>query len=468
MKQILIIVILLVFSLQARILPDTVVGLTILVDFPDEPATIDHSVVEDMLNGDNFTENDNYGSMYQYYKENSNNKFHYKNIVTDYIGVSGNILSYDVFDTTLHSAQVLIKEALDKLELSGFDFSTITTANGEAVALNVLYAGNFRSKSYALFPHQDFLDNTPVHGGITFNQYQITNIGNEPEVGFIVHENGHLLFEWPDLYASVDQHSYGVGYYSLMSTTNAKIPQPPNPYFKFLAGWIDTVDITGVPYGSEYTLYPNDTVAYVYRKNNHYPDDNTGYFFLEYKKKEGWSSSIPDEGLAVWRIYTNGDNSFKANPNFVDLVQADGLDDLGNRVNRGDDGDLFKTGDILNDTTSPDVIWYTNFGNYMSFFNLFDISVYDEYLTFKTGSIPVSIVQSEEVIYQGEYFYVPELLDVNDSILPSGDLQLIHTNGLGGIAFKIDSTDFGVVISDVNYLYLYKSSSSGIRVRFLI
>ena len=159
MKQILIIVILLVFSLQARILPDTVVGLTILIDFPDEPATVERSVLEDMLNGDNFTEYDNYGSMYQYYKENSNNKFHYKNIVTDYIGVSGNILSYDVFDTTLHSAQVLIKEALDKLELSGFDFSTITTANGEAVALNVLYAGNFRSKSYALFPHQDFLDN---------------------------------------------------------------------------------------------------------------------------------------------------------------------------------------------------------------------------------------------------------------------------------------------------------------------
>ena len=49
----------------ARILPDSVLGLTVLVEFSDRSATISWEIIDSAMNGSNFTEYGNYGSVYQ-------------------------------------------------------------------------------------------------------------------------------------------------------------------------------------------------------------------------------------------------------------------------------------------------------------------------------------------------------------------------------------------------------------------
>ncbi len=454
----LILITLLSTSLFAFVLPDTVVGLTVLVDFPGQEATIDRSIINEMMNGDTFTEYNNYGSVYQYFKENSHNRFHYKNIVTEYVRTNYSRAFYDVFDTTLVKSEVLVKEVLNSLKQSGFDFSKLTQRNGTVVALNVLYAGGFKGVGYVLRPHEGALSETLEFESAVFHSFQISPLRDDLDVSTVIHENGHLLFGWEDLYASVSKHSYGVGEYSLMSHNMSYRPQPPNAYYRFLAGWVDTVDITGVAVGSEYTLYPNDSIVYVYRKEYAY-GDTTGFFFLEYKTQDGWAAEIPDEGLAVWEVNLNGKNTSTGSANFIDLIQVDGRDDLANKLNKGDTTDLFKTGDILNDTTVPNALWK---GRKPSLFKIYDLEVHKDSLVFKTGS-EISTAETEDIVfYENEYLYNPKLTDVEESILENGELHLIPTGTFGGsVIFSVDSMDINRNVSDLNYLSMNVTHGNG-------
>ena len=61
-------------------------------------------------------------------------------------------------------------------------------------------------------------------------QYQMSNIGKQLSLATICHENGHLLFGYPDLYDYTGKTA-GCGTYSLMSyISNEKNPVPTDPY----------------------------------------------------------------------------------------------------------------------------------------------------------------------------------------------------------------------------------------------
>ncbi|MCX8094333.1 MAG: hypothetical protein N3E50_09250, partial [Candidatus Goldbacteria bacterium] len=59
-------------------------GLTILIEFPDERATIPRSEIENYLNQIGYTGFGNKGSIRDYFRDISSNKLDYINIVTDY------------------------------------------------------------------------------------------------------------------------------------------------------------------------------------------------------------------------------------------------------------------------------------------------------------------------------------------------------------------------------------------------
>ena len=62
-------------------------GLCLLVDFPDDEATIPQATVDAMLNGETFTEFGNVRSVKRYYEEVSDGHLMFSNIVTAYIRV---------------------------------------------------------------------------------------------------------------------------------------------------------------------------------------------------------------------------------------------------------------------------------------------------------------------------------------------------------------------------------------------
>ncbi|MCP4104518.1 MAG: M6 family metalloprotease domain-containing protein [Desulfobacteraceae bacterium] len=330
---------------------ETITGLTVLVDFPDEPASVSQSEIDNFCNQSGYSNNGNNGSVADYFYDVSDGNLVYRNAVTRYVRMPNNKTYYDTPNGRQH-VEELVTEALDQLQAQGFDFCQLSKQRGELVAVNILYAGTpDHGWTNGLWPHYNTISyNT---GGVRVRRYQMTNIGSGLKLGTFIHENGHMVCRWPDLYA-YDGHDGGTGDYCLMSGGRGENPQMPNPYFRSLMNWITVVDIDGMSEGTTLTLTSNGHTAY------RYTGPGAESYFIEARIKEGRSASLPDEGLAIWHINTDGSNMSANYDNLVAIEQADGLFSLENDANSGESGDLFHSGykNIFDSSTNPSTNWY--------------------------------------------------------------------------------------------------------------
>lgn len=326
-----------------------VVGLTLLINFPDETAAFTQQDVDDYLNSFGYTGFDNNGSVREYFYDVSGGDLDYRNIVAPYYTAKYPKSYYTDPEISYGlRARELIGEALRYLKTTGFDFSQLTvTSWGEIKAINVLYAGDVDTAwSKGLWPHQGYLSDPFDTNGITAGPYQITNMGNELTIGTFCHENGHLILNWPDLYdRDTGYGSTGIGYYGLMAggslVAGGRNPVPPNPYFRELAGWDWAEDINNKATDSVLSHTPNTNKSYRYFN----PNNSSEFFYIETRTKTGRNADLPDEGLMIWHIDTQGNNDFNEMTReqhfMVSLEQADAKFDL--EQQRGANvGDLFR------------------------------------------------------------------------------------------------------------------------------
>ncbi|MCU1572549.1 MAG: metalloprotease [Micrococcaceae bacterium] len=196
-------------------------GLVLLIDFSDFPQGISRQEIDDFCNKPGYTGFGNNGSAFDYYRDVSDGKLRYKNSVAAYYRAAHPRTYYtDPAIPYGTRAQELIKEALDSLVASGFNFSTLTVDSGNFIqALSVFYAGaRSNAWSQGLWPHSWALATTySVAGGRKFSDYQITDLGPQLTLRTFCHENGHMICDFPDLYDydSVNVGN-GIGQYSLM------------------------------------------------------------------------------------------------------------------------------------------------------------------------------------------------------------------------------------------------------------
>lgn len=279
----------------------------------------------------------------------------------------------------------LVKEAIQWLDSKGFDFSTLTTyANRNILAINCYYAGEPDSAwGKGLWPHQGWIYPKYTVDGVYCYKYQMSNIGTSLEIGTTVHENGHLLCSWPDLY-DYDGDSGGAGSYCLMSYTNDKNPVPPNPYFRWNAGWVGYTRLNDYPSGSQIIVNAGSLSAYRW--------DGTAsneFFMIENIRKTGRWRYMPDEGLLIWHIDTKGNNNYNqmtySNHFMVSVEQADGLYQLEKNINSGGANDLFHSGwkDKFDNTTTPNSKWWNGSDSGLKISN---ISAVDDTMTFTLGN----------------------------------------------------------------------------------
>ncbi|HSG81030.1 MAG TPA: M6 family metalloprotease domain-containing protein [Gemmatimonadota bacterium] len=166
-------------------------------------------------------------------------------------------------------------------------------------------------------------------------------------IGTMTHELGHGMLNLPDLY-DTSGSSEGIGWWGLMGSGNWNIQTSPahlSGWSKDAVGWIfvDTVSVGGGV--SRHTLNPianSDTALWVKLQGS------SEYFLLENRHQIGSDSYLAAQGLAIWHVAPDliasrwAFNTVNAvTPHGLDLEQADGLDHLGNGVNRGDTGDLY-------------------------------------------------------------------------------------------------------------------------------
>lgn len=339
------------------------VGLCLLIDFSDSPATINPAEVEKFCNQPGYTGFGNHGSVFDFFRDNSIGRCRYTNIVAPYYRA----LHPKTYYTNPAIPQVqraveLINEALTFHKAQGFDFSPLTVDNqGFVYAMNVYYAGPVTNNwAEGLWPHAHHLGSpVPLVPGKSAFDYQFTAMGAELELGTFCHENGHMLCDYPDLY-DYGNESSGVGGFCLMCAGNnvsEKNPIPISAYLKRLSGWAGNV--IPLEHDRQVTLNAGTNDFALFSRSGR------EYFLIENRRKTGRDSALPDEGLAIWHVDEDGDNSSEqmtsTNHYELALMQADGLFELERQRGQiGDAGDLFAgPGAQFADGSTPNSRWWS-------------------------------------------------------------------------------------------------------------
>ena len=364
-------------------------GLTILVQFPDDPNTVTvdpvnfpttQAKIERYCNEVGYADDGNSGSIRDYFADQSLNTVTYTQSVTQIVTLPHprNYYNYSDYpaNTTLQANGVagrgIINDAIAALKSASFDFSTLSTDSSRSViATNVLFAGPDSGVwPDGLWPHSWSMPYPGINVGTGINpkyiyRYQITNVETAaPAIGTFIHENGHLLLDYPDLY-DYGGDSEGVGSHCLMGAGNhnngGKTPAPLNAYFKDIVGWANVVDYTTTQVAT-ISLPTTGNVARRIRK----PGLETEYFIVENRGTgDKWANSVPDKGIAIWHIdelkTTNDEQQMTTDLHYeVSLEQADGAFDMENDRDRGDSLDLFEASDPdFTDLTLPNADWWS-------------------------------------------------------------------------------------------------------------
>jgi M6 family metalloprotease-like protein len=345
----------------AAVVTGNVQGITLLIDFSDQVGAIPAAHFGDYLNLPGYTGYGNNGSVRDYYYDVSDGLLTYTNFVpTVYYRAAQPKTYYDTSTVTYgQRARELIREALIWLNNQGFDYSQYdANHDGRVDALNVFYAGEpTQGWSQGLWPHASSISYSA--DGVTTGSYQITNIGGGPSLGTFCHENGHMLCGWPDLY-DYDGDSAGVGRFCLMCNGGpANNPVQPSAPFRMMSGWATSLTTLTTAVAN---LPVTAGINQFYKVNR--PSFANEYYLIENRQRTGRDASLPDEGLAIWHVDTNGsNNNQQMTPSqhyYTTLVQADGRWDLENGFGQGDATDLWSSPDhvLFTPITSPAATWW--------------------------------------------------------------------------------------------------------------
>lgn len=364
----------------------TKVGLCLLIDFPDAPATVPSADIHEFCNGDGYTGYGNNGSVKEYYQDVSGGLLTYTNVVTAYVRmVKPHSFYCDTSKDAGSQANILIADAIAILKAQpNYETEILPTfeslsqeGDGELVACNVFYAGdNGGDWTMGLWPHswslyeagpQDLGD-----GKFVF-KYQITDIGATLELGTFCHENGHMLCGYPDIYDYQYDSVGGAGQFCLMNSGgHGHNPVQVCAYLKYASGWTETVEVTLRDY-IEASLTatvgePGFNRIYRFAK----PGVDTEYYLFENRQQAGRDAGIPGSGVAIWHIDEQGDRDDQRRDYNTEhqnyectLMQADNLWHFQNNVNSGDARDLYYEGNPatgyinrFNDSTQPSARWW--------------------------------------------------------------------------------------------------------------
>ncbi len=375
-------------GISSRNLPDTVYGVTILIDFPDVKSDITPEQVERFCNGDNYNEFGNTRSIKEYFQWISNGKLTYINKVIGFYTAPQNKSYYDCPSENAqpgngyHDEDIMcdiIVPSLNKEE--GFKLSELTTNSGGILAINIFYAGTADAGwANGLWGHQGWWNSSfGALNGFSANAshtYQMCDLGSELTVNTFIHENGHMVCGWPDFY-SYDGHDdnnasqYGIGGPADFGY-NPKNPNYPNPYVLDAMGWLtDRHDITNITDGSTYTLAaePGSAAVFYGTKGSNSPYERY-YLQVRYStddKPENYN------GIFIWHVNTQGNNNYEGNLEELDCRPASANDPC------------FKSGlnEDFNDTGNPSAIWDN--GKY-SLIQVWRISEAGPTMSFRVGT----------------------------------------------------------------------------------
>ena len=281
-------------------------SLTLLVDFSDQPAPVTKSEIEDWLNKEGFNKDGCNGSVRDYYLDVSNGQLDLTNEVFGWYRAKYPKSWYESTDriengNKYRASEILVKEVFDYFD-SQVDFSRYDNdKNGTTEAINIIYAGEGAVWDQGLWPHSGW--SSEKRDGVNLTLHQLTDMPGKFSLYVFVHESGHMIFGWPDLYWYGDYCTMGNRPYG-----NDRNPVAINDFFRADQGWIPFVDITSDDVNNVTPLEITKPGEVCYRYKNPARPNQEGLVW-SYVRNTGRDKILAGSGLLMQHYdFSIGDN----------------------------------------------------------------------------------------------------------------------------------------------------------------
>jgi len=309
-------------------------SLVILVNFSDKSyvTSSPQTAYTNLLNQPNYSTNGGTGSARDYFKSCSYGKFSPNFDVVGPYTLPNTMAFYGANDTSGNDTnpQQMVIDACSAANTAGLDFTKYDTDNdGYVDNIFVYYAGYNEAEggpANSVWPHRWTLANTSTKfdGKIIYDysctsELQGSTGSSMCGIGTFCHEFGHVL-GLPDYYDTSGAQTNTLNSWDIMdygAYSNAgRTPPTYSVYDRFFLGYIAPEQVSTA---SDLTLLPiyQDTIqpaktnnqAFLFSATTHNligsNPSPTEFFMVEYRKKTGWDTYLPAEGMLIWHIDYN-------------------------------------------------------------------------------------------------------------------------------------------------------------------
>ena len=310
-------------------------NLVILVEFADLPFSVKNPAqsFSDMLNQTNYSNNGGTGSVRDYFKSSSDEKYNPQFDVWGPVKLSRNYAHYgqnavngidelNVGQMILEACNTLKNNHGNAINFQNYDLDKKNGVDN----VSVIYAGHNEAEGggdNTIWPHQYYLKNYGIPeyqrtiDGVVIDSYMCTSELKGASgtymasIGTFTHEYGHVL-GLPDFYDANGEDDGEVvnepTFWDIMSAGNylngGNTPPSYSAIERWLLEWMELLILN--PNGNTYSLSISPITSSSNQRAFVVKTPTDGEFFtLEVRKKEGWDSYLPGEGLLIYHIDRN-------------------------------------------------------------------------------------------------------------------------------------------------------------------